>query len=145
MGIEISCGAVLYSRTKQGIRYLLLFQNGSRTWSFPKGHMESGETKEQTALREVFEETGMKIALFSEFMESVSYPVKNGNTKQVTLFLAEAAGEITARKDEIGEYIWAEKEEAIRLLPKVGYDKLLDKAERILCGEEFYFLKSEIL
>lgn len=34
-------------------------RKGRMVWSFPKGHLEAGETAEQAAVREVFEETGL--------------------------------------------------------------------------------------
>lgn len=58
-----SCGVVPFRRAGVEPEFLLLFQRGSGTWSFPKGHMEAGETEERTALRELFEETGFRTRL----------------------------------------------------------------------------------
>lgn len=58
-----SCGVVPFRRLGGNAEILLLFQRGSGTWSFPKGHMEAGETEQQTALRELFEETGFRTRL----------------------------------------------------------------------------------
>lgn len=58
-----SCGVVPFRRAGVEPEFLLLFQRGSGTWSFPKGHMETGETEERTALRELFEETGFRTRL----------------------------------------------------------------------------------
>lgn len=55
--VRRSCGVIPYRKTPDGIRYLLLLQiNGF--WSFPKGHMEPFESEQETALRELKEETG---------------------------------------------------------------------------------------
>lgn len=43
------------------LRVLLLYQNKSEKWGIPKGHREVGETFEQTWIRELFEETGIRI------------------------------------------------------------------------------------
>ena len=40
-----SCGAIIYRKINDNIEYLLLLQKKSQTWSFPKGHMEYGETE----------------------------------------------------------------------------------------------------
>ena len=40
---------------------LLVFGKKSQKWGFPKGHMEMGETEEETALRELREETGIRL------------------------------------------------------------------------------------
>ena len=43
----------------QGARILLISTQSGRRWQLPKGHIEEGETPEQTAVREVREETGV--------------------------------------------------------------------------------------
>ena len=52
---EFSAGGVLFKDN-----LVLLIQNPSGVWTFPKGVIEKGETPEQAALREVYEETGIK-------------------------------------------------------------------------------------
>ena len=59
---EKSCGALVYRITQSGQKELLFIKHRHGThWSFPKGHMEEGESEVQTALREVKEETGSDI------------------------------------------------------------------------------------
>ena len=70
---EKSCGALVVRRDEEdGKQYLLMIRHklgGHR--SFPKGHMEPGETESQTAEREILEETGLrKIARLSCFHDS---------------------------------------------------------------------------
>ena len=50
------CGIILFDEIKES--YLLVFGKKSQKWGFPKGHMEIGETTQETALREFYEETG---------------------------------------------------------------------------------------
>jgi 8-oxo-dGTP pyrophosphatase MutT (NUDIX family) len=73
----------------------LLMRHPDR-WDLPKGHVEPGETLQQTALRETEEETGIKssqIAMDPDFSFSLTYPVtyrRHGNRvfeKTVTYFL----------------------------------------------------------
>lgn len=56
---EFSCGGLMLDGNK-----VLLVQvksmKGRKIWTFPKGHIEPGETPRQAALREVLEETGYK-------------------------------------------------------------------------------------
>ena len=54
---EKSCGAVVYTEIGGKRRYLLVDSIRETNCGFPKGHMEDGETKEETALREIEEET----------------------------------------------------------------------------------------
>lgn len=53
------CGIILYNQDT--CRYLLVLGLKSQKWGFPKGHMERGETEQQTALRELKEETGIEL------------------------------------------------------------------------------------
>ncbi len=55
---QIVAGFVIFRRTEDGPKYLLLYRRG-QYWNFPKGHFELGETSLDTALRETQEETGI--------------------------------------------------------------------------------------
>lgn len=112
------------------MRYLLLFQSKSQTWSFPKGHMEAGETEQQTALREVKEEIGLSLSPLPNFRAALSYDLKNGATKTVVLFLAEVIGEEVISENEIAEYRWVTAVEAAKLLTHGKYAEVLSQAER---------------
>ena len=52
---EFSAGGVLFKNSE-----VLLIQNPSGVWTFPKGNVERGEKQEETAVREVLEETGVR-------------------------------------------------------------------------------------
>ena len=72
MKYEKSCGAVVFTRINNEITYLLI-QNLGGTYGFPKGHVEQGETEEQTALREIFEEVGLRVELYPDFRREDEY------------------------------------------------------------------------
>src|SRR3989344_8413513 len=55
---EISAGIIVYRRTEDGLRFLILYLRGSY-WNFPKGKIESEEKSLAAALRETREETGL--------------------------------------------------------------------------------------
>lgn len=132
IAIEKSCGAICWRKNEEKTEYLILFQKGSGTWSFPKGHMEAGETKLETAKREVFEETGIKTKIGDEFSGTLSYILQNGNIKYVTLFLTEVYGDIKPSEEEVSEYRWVSMTEAAELLPEVGYKEVLCDAEEYI-------------
>lgn len=110
-----SCGSIIYRREKDQIRYLLLFQRGSHTWSFPKGHMEPGECEEATALREVREEVRLTVKLIPGFRQEATYPVGAG-TKTVVLFLSKAPQRPIQRSSEVIASRWVTADEAAQLL-----------------------------
>lgn len=56
---EFSAGIIIYRMTREGPKFLLLY-NGGTYWNFPKGKLEEGERSFRAALREVWEETGLR-------------------------------------------------------------------------------------
>ena len=62
MRYEKSCGALVFRRASQGLEVLLLKHRAGH-WDFPKGHVEAGESEQETALREVLEESGLTVKL----------------------------------------------------------------------------------
>src|SRR3990172_9298603 len=55
---EISAGIIIYHKTKEGLKFLLLYHGGGY-WNFPKGKIEAEEKSFQAAIREIKEETGL--------------------------------------------------------------------------------------
>ena len=102
-------------------------------WSFPKGHVEAGETERQTALREVKEETGLSIRLMDNFRECVEYFPQAGVKKQVVYFLGEALGdELVRQEEEISELRWAPLLEAGDLVTFANDKRLIRLAKKRL-------------
>ena len=56
---EPTSGAVVFRHDKKGGVETLLIQDAKDRWTIPKGHIEEGETAQQTAKREIGEETGL--------------------------------------------------------------------------------------
>ena len=112
---EKSCGAlVIRSDAESGKQYLLMIRHkAGGTRSFPKGHMEPGETEYMTAVREVFEETGVQIRIDCKFRETVHYNPMPGVRKEVVYFLTETTQkEIHPREGEIAQVEWVPLEQA---------------------------------
>ena len=56
---EPTSGGIIFRRDKEGGVEILLIQDGKDRWTIPKGHIEEGETAEQTTIREIGEEAGL--------------------------------------------------------------------------------------
>ena len=132
---EKSCGAVVFKRQKDGIKYLLLHYEAGH-WDFPKGAQEKNEKEEQTASREIKEETGIEDIEFADgFRETINYFYKRGEDtifKEVVFFLAQSATEeITLSKEHIG-YAWLNYEHSLKKLTFNNAKELLKKADEFL-------------
>ena len=106
-----SCGVLPY-RVQNGKReYLIVFEQFSQCWSLPKGHMEAGEAETDTALRELFEETGLTARLDTTVSASIEYPVCGICRKQVVFFPGKVEGEPKVRRGEIETHRWVTAEQ----------------------------------
>lgn len=101
-----SCGVLPFRRREGKLELLLCYELFSRHWSLPKGHMEAFETEEQTALRELNEETGLTASLLPFPPATEEYLLRSGGTKQVVYYLAEVDGQPRPLAGEIGEFRW---------------------------------------
>lgn len=133
MKFEKSCGAVVF-RNVDGQREFLLVQSKKfSNWGFPKGHVEENESEEETALREVVEETGLKIKLLQNFRISVEYEVKKGVIKEVVFFIGEPLDEIVEiKQDEIQDYKWLTYSDSLKLLSYENNKKVLNEVNNSL-------------
>ena len=68
----VSAGGVVYRRHEEGVEVVLVARPKQNLWALPKGTPEPGETLEQTAMREVAEETGLEVAIAGE-LGSIRY------------------------------------------------------------------------
>ncbi len=135
---EKSCGALVYRRQedKGRLQILLIRHRADGHWSFPKGHVELGETEVQTALREVREETGLTIQLLKGFRHCVEYYPKPNIRKQVIYFLGNTNDEtITLQEEEVSEARWVDWEEAYRQVTFENDRHLLNRATAFLSSK----------
>ena len=136
MTYEKSCGAVVFTRDRSGIRYLLIHQNLGH-WGFPKGHVEPGEEEQDTALREILEETGLRVTLLEGFRTYTRYPLPRdpGIVKTVVFFLAEYSGQkIRVQQTEVQNARLLPYEEALALLQHEDARRILTQADNFLTG-----------
>ncbi len=134
---EKSCGAVVYTLENGQPRYLVLRFRHNGDYGFPKGHMEPGETERETALRELWEETSLRVRLREDCRQEVCYTMPNGRRKTVVFFLGEFTGQSPAHCPgfEESEYHILPYAEAWALLTHDTSRQILRGAHRALTGE----------
>lgn len=75
--------------------------HGSNTWNFPGGHLEFGESWEECAIREVFEETGMKV-INVHFFAATNDIFKKEDKHYITIYMVceYKSGEVEVKEPE---------------------------------------------
>ena len=136
MNFEKSCGALVVRREGDQYYILMIRHKAGGNRSFPKGHVEQGETEYETALREVMEETSSRIAIVSDFRATVNYRPSPGVMKEVVYFLAfTTSADIKARAGEIAEVEWVPLEKAEEYLAhendKTVFRAAMERMERM--------------
>lgn len=132
---ERSCGAVVFTSDGDGaIRYVII-RSHEGLYGFPKGHSERNETEEETALREIREETGLTPRLLPDFRRVDSYPLpkKPGVAKQVVYFIAEYSGQTPVpQESELSGLCLMPYEQAWNALQFASARRILADADRFL-------------
>lgn len=130
---EKSCGAVVYRRYHGNLEILLIKHINSGHWSFPKGHVEAGETEVETARREIKEETGIDVIIDPTFREIVTYSPKKDTQKDVVYFIAKAKNYDCVRQEtEIAEVKWVDAGCADSVLTYDNDKCIIAKARKVI-------------
>jgi len=126
-----ACGIIIFKGFPR--EYLLIQKINSGNWGFPKGHVEGEESEHETALREVFEETGLRVKIIDRFRESVAYDESKKAHKTLVLFLGEPLGtNVAIQKDEILDFAWLKYEDALERLRYNNSKEMLRRAEKFI-------------
>jgi 8-oxo-dGTP diphosphatase len=97
-------------------------------WSLPKGKLDPGEGWEECALREVYEETGLRCRLLEE-LSPTFYTDRKGRSKAVRYWLMAADGGAFEPNDEVDELRWVSPAQAAALLTYPHDAELAKEAE----------------
>lgn len=131
---EISAGAVLF-RHNQEIKYLLLHYESGH-WDFPRGGIEKGESEEETARREIWEETGIEdLEFIPGFREKTFWFYRREEEtiyKEAIFLLAQTKTEEVKLSFEHKGYKWLNYEEAEKQLTFKNGKVILEKANKFL-------------
>ena len=122
---EKCCGCIIIDNNK-----VLLVQQNQEFWGFPKGHVEGDETEEETALREVKEETNLDVKILGNKKYKIEYVTDKGNPKEVIFFLASPLNKDIKKQDaEIKNIKWLRFEDALKT---ITYDNTRELFREVL-------------
>lgn len=126
---EVSAGGIIVNSKNQ----ILMIEDQWDKWTFPKGHIERGETAEQTALREVKEEVGLKTEIIKKLLTDEYWFVANWEKgkpkvhKTVHWFLMCAEGKPQPQTAEIKNARWFNISEIDKLETYENTQKLVSE------------------
>jgi 8-oxo-dGTP pyrophosphatase MutT (NUDIX family) len=135
---EVSAGGVLYRRADGDIEVVLASRRtrrGDLAWGLAKGGIERGETREQAALREVREETGLDATIEADLGDTRYIYVWEDVRirKRVHFFLMRhTGGNVEDRDDEMEEVRWFPLERALKRAAYRGERDVLARAAELL-------------
>ncbi|MFQ5682537.1 MAG: NUDIX hydrolase [Candidatus Binatia bacterium] len=139
---EISSGGIVY-RKHLGVTEVALIRVRNR-WCLPKGHVEEGEGVEETALREVREETGLEGRVVTK-LGDITYwytnKAKSGETirifKRVYFFLIRyLRGDVRRHDEEVEDACWWPIGQAVKKLSYPTELETMRKAVFLLRGKD---------
>lgn len=122
MRMEFSAGGVVVKKEGDVFKILLCLQkklSGQEVYCLPKGHIENGETAENAAIREVFEETGINVInpLFLDKIEYFFIQNREKIKKTVYFYLMfYKSGRFLPNKETI-DIVWFTKDESLSQNP----------------------------
>jgi bis(5'-nucleosidyl)-tetraphosphatase len=129
---ERACGCIPFMRDRdRRIVSLMILRTGGY-WEFPKGKQEEGEKDEETALRELKEETGLTGELAPEPPITTSYDFERDGVhihKEVVFYFCKVpdGSSVTIQKSEVNDYAWLPLED---LMDRATYPQIKDIARK---------------
>lgn len=135
----MSAGGVVYREENDELLFALCGRTRTGTWSLPKGTPDEGESIEQTALREVREETGLEVEIEAELGHIEYWFTREAQTyhKLVHFFLmGERGGSFDDHDPEFDVVAWFSAAQALRSLTFETESGVLRRAIEALAKQD---------
>ena len=133
----VSAGGVVYRRTPGGVEVVVCGRDADGVWGLPKGTPDAGESLEETAVREVSEETGLDVRIVTKVGVIEYWFTRDGVRyhKWVHHFLMEATGGSTEAHDhEYDRVEWLPVDVAAKTLTYKNEATIIERAREMLGG-----------
>lgn len=136
----VSAGFIIYTITNGELLFLVL-QYAVGHWDFAKGKIEETESLHDAALRELYEETGLKPDKIADFNYSFEYTFIDYDGKyahkNVVLFLAHVTLRNVRLSDEHQAYCWISYKDALDRLTYANAQAALKGAYSFMSDKKF--------
>lgn len=132
MKVEQAAGCIPFMRTRERELVACMILRPGGYWEFPKGKQEDGETLEQTAVRELKEETGLEGELTQEAPIDIAYTFERDSEhfdKRVRYYFCRVpdASAVHVQKGEVNDFAWLPLED---LMERATYPEMKEAARR---------------
>ena len=106
----VAAGALLWRKEKGELKVLMIHRTRYDDWSWPKGKLDKGEQVAEAAVRELREETGLKVILGAK-LHVMEYKLANGGRKVVHYWAAHVTDAALRKQnfvpdDEVDSFEW---------------------------------------
>lgn len=127
---EPTAGGIIFRRDKDGEVEILLIQDGKDRWTIPKGHIEEGETAQQTTEREIAEEAGLKDVEIMGWLGKIHFRYRRLDRlvlMTTQIYLVKALGDTDAiQKEEwMNDIKWFKFSDALEVIEYEDIGKLM--------------------
>jgi 8-oxo-dGTP diphosphatase len=141
-----AAGAVCWRESGKDLLVAIIHRGRYQDWTFPKGKVDPGETLAEAAVREVREETGLKVKLGVP-LTTVSYPLDKDKTKVVHYWATKVSDKALSKSkfkpdEEVSEVLWLKTDEAFA---KLSYQHDRDLLDEVLELRKNSMLKTKPL